>query len=490
MTAPQERSLAPFATGAVLLVAGLTAVAMLVLTARYGYHRDEPYYLVSGARPAWGYVDHPPLVPMVMRLVDALSGHSLVGLRALSALLVGVGIAAGAFIARELGGDRRAQVVAAIVCALAPALRGPALVVGTTIFDGAIWCVLLVLYVRMLRTGSPRWWVAIGAVAGIGLLTKWTVLVLLAGMALGVVVDRRWDLARSGWLVLGAALALAIWTPNLVWNAQHDWATLAFNESIRDRYLSLGGRIEYVVGQLFISGVVSIMVWWPGLRWLLGARDERRWMRPLGIAVVTVLGLFFVSGGKFYYTGALYIAMLAAGSVVLVTKPRRMRTALAVLAAAAVITLPLASPVLPASALGPVLPLQHELGEMVGWPEYVAQVQRVVADLPAEQRARTVVFTGNYGEAAFLERGAPELRVFSGHNSYWWWGPPPDDATAAVILGLREANVRRLCAEPRIVTRITNDAGIDNDEAGTPVWACDRLSAPWSQLWPGLRHYS
>jgi 4-amino-4-deoxy-L-arabinose transferase-like glycosyltransferase len=425
-----------------------------------------------------------------MHLVDTITGHTLVGLRALGALLCAVGIVSGALIARELGGDRRAQILAAAVCALTPTLRGPSQLVGTTTFDYAVWCVLLLLYARLLRTGAPRWWVAIGLVAGIGLETKWTVLVLLAGMAVGVLVDRRWDLLRSGWLALGIALALVLWAPNLLWNAQHDWAALEFNANIRDENSGLGGRIEFVYGQLLISGIVTLIVWWPGLRWLLAARDERRWMRPIAVTALAVVGLLFVSGGKFYYAAPVYIALLAAGSVVIAAEPRRMRTALAVVTAGAVISLPLTIPVLPASALGLVIPVQKELGEMVGWPEYVAQVRGVVDGLPAEQQARTAVVTGTYAEAAFLERDAPGLRTFSGHNSYWWWGPPPDDATAAVLVGQREAVARQVCADPRVVTRITNDAGIDNDEEGRPVWVCDRLTAPWSQLWPALRRYS
>jgi hypothetical protein len=165
------------------------------------------------------------------------------------------------------------------------------------------------------------------------------------------------------------------------------------------------------------------------------------------------------------------------------------RWRVAILAVAAVLSAPLAMPVLPASALGAVIPIQKELGEMVGWPEYVAQVRAVVAGLPADQRARTVVFTANYGEAAFLERNAPELRVRSAHNSYWLWGPPPDDATAAVVVGVPQARIGRLCPEPRPAGRITNDAGIDNDENGAPIWVCDRLVAPWSQLWPSLKRY-
>jgi hypothetical protein len=500
---------APLATVPVVIVAATTAVAMLVLTARYGYHRDEPYYLIGGARPAWGYVDHPPLVPIVMHLVDTVTGHTLVGLRALGALLCAVGIAAGALIARELGGERRAQILAAVVCALAPTLRAVGLIVGTTIFDFAVWSVLLWLFTRLLRTGSPRWWVAIGVLAGIGLETKWTVLVLLAGMAVGVLAGRRWDLLRSGWLAAGVAAAVVLWLPNLVWNARHDWATLEFQAAVRAQNTGLGGRIEFVVGQLLISGIVTVVVWWPGLRWLLRGDPNATeatdatgstgstgpgggpWMRPLGVTALSVVGLLLVSGGKFYYSGPVYVALLAAGAVVLARRPLGVqRQTVGIVALGALISLPLATPVLPTERLGAVIPIQKELGEMVGWPEYVAQVRRAADGLPAGQRARTVVLTGNYGEAAVLERDAPELRVYSGHNSYWWWGPPPDDATAAIFVGVREARARQLCPDARVVDRVANDAGIDNDEAGTPIWVCDRLAAPWSATWPSQRRYS
>jgi hypothetical protein len=310
-------------------------------------------------------------------------------------------------------------------------------------------------------------------------------------MAVALVVERRWDLLRSPWLALGAGVALVLWAPNLVWNAQHGWAALEFNASVRDDNTGVGGRIEFLIGQLLISGIVTIIVWWPGLRWLLRAGDDRRWMRALGITALAAVALAFISGGKFHYTGPVYIALLAAGSVVWAARPAASRyRVLAVVAVGALLSLPLTLAVLPAPALGAVVAIQKEPGEMVGWPEYVAQVRGVVAGLPADQRDRTVVLTGNYAEAAFLERDAPELRAFSGQNSYWWWGPPPDDATAAVIVGYREPRLSSICPEPHLATRITNDAGIDNDENGTPVWVCDRLTAPWSQLWPGIRRYS
>jgi hypothetical protein len=487
-----------FATGPVLAVAAATGLAMLAVSARYGYHRDEPYYLIGGSRPAWGYVDHPPVVPVVMRLVELATGHTLVGLRALASLLCATGIVAGALIARELGGERRAQVLTAVVLALAPTLRAPNQLVGTTGFDYAVWAVLLVLFARLLRTGSPRWWLPIGVVAGIGLETKWTVLVLLAGMAIGVVAGRR-ELLRTPWVAAGAAVALALWVPNLWWNATHDWATIEFQTAVRDDNAGLGGRIEFLYGQLLLSGIIGVIVWWPGLWWLLRGTAERRgaeegarpWMRTLGYTAVAVLGLLLVSGGKFHYAGPVYVLLFAAGCVVLAGRADRYRRiVVALVAVFALVSLPITAPVLPASELDTVIAVSKEPGEMVGWPELVAQVRGVVDGLPAEQRDRTVVLTANYGEAAAIERDAPELRVFSGHNTYWWWGPPPDDATATVIVGYPEGRARQVCPEPEQAARITNAAGIDNDENGAPVWVCDRLQAPWSHLWPGLRRYS
>ena len=487
-----ERPLPTFATVPVLAMAAGVAVVMAALGARYGYHRDELYYLAGGDRLEWGYVDHPPLVPALARLVDSVSGGSLVALRAVGACFAGTLVALCALVARELGGGRRSQVLAAFVALAAPTFRSTELLLGTTGADMVVWAVVLLLTARLLRTENPQWWLPIGLVVGIGLETKWLVLVLVAGLVIGMAADRRRSLLASPWLVAGAAVAIAAWAPNLIWNAQHDWALVEFQLGVRGRQGAVDARIEYVVGQLLITGVIGVVIWWPGLRWLLGRTGDERSapFRPLAIAAITVVVGLAVAGAKLYYPAPLYLPLFAAGAVSLAEPVGRRRRTYAVATAMLVLLLPITLPMLPPAQLATIAPVFKEFGEMVGWEELAAQVEDAWTALPPDQRERTIVLTVNYGEAGAIERFAPDVPVYSAHNSVWWWGPPPDAATDVIAVGYDLAFAAEHCEQVTELGTVTNPFELENDELGAPIVLCEGITEPWSTAWDDLRHYS
>ncbi|MGH3906056.1 MAG: hypothetical protein ACRDTE_18020 [Pseudonocardiaceae bacterium] len=105
-----------------------------------------------------------------------------------------------------------------------------------------------------------------------------------------------------------------------------------------------------------------------------------------------------------------------------------------------------------------------------------------------------MIFTRNYGQAGAIERYGPARglpRPYSGHMSYADWGPPPDAMTGPVLLVGRftDAHERHTFRDCRVLARNDNGAGLDNGEQGTPIALCTRQAAPWSTLWPTLRHY-
>lgn len=477
----------PFAAAPVVGVAAVVVAVLLALSTRYGFHRDELYYLWGGEHLDWGYVDHPPIVPLVARVADLAGGSTLFVLRLLAALVAGWLVIATALVARELGGTRRAQVMAAFAAACVPATRAPEILYGTTAADAAGWAVVLVVMARMLRTQDRRLWLWIGLATGIGLETKWSIGVLVVGFVAGLALTPQRRLLWSGWTVAGGAVALVLWAPNLWWNATHDWAFLEFQRNVGAANGTLDKRLLFVPMLVLLAGVAPIVVWGPGWMWL-----RRTPFAPLAIASVVMAALVFLAGGKPYYLAPLLLPLLAAGAVALdqlgPAGDGRRRSAITILAVTAIVTVPLTLPVLPPSALGAIAPVNPEMGEMIGWPELVAETRGAFASLPANEQAHAVIVTSNYSSATALLRDAPELPAYSAHNSLWFEGPPPDTATTVVTVGYRLDALETWCADARQIGTVTNAAGLANMEADRPIYTC-RLARPWSETWPDLKHY-
>ena len=211
------------------LVLPVAAAELLLLVAtanRYGYHRDELYFRVAARHPAWGYDDQPALTPLLGRLPESMFGDSPRGLRVVSAVAIAVVVVLVALIARELGAGRAGQAVAALATAASGAAMAVGHLLSTTTFDVLVWVLVVFLTVRILGGGDERQWLLVGLVAGVGLENKQLVLLLLAALACGCAIAPRWELARSRWLWAGAALAFALWLPNLAWQASHGWPQL------------------------------------------------------------------------------------------------------------------------------------------------------------------------------------------------------------------------------------------------------------------------
>lgn len=510
----ERRDLPAFAAWPVLgLAAG--AVALLLLTAaRWGYHRDELYFLEASHHMAWGYVDQPPLSIAFVWLSRVLFGTSLVGLRLPPALADGAAVALTGLIARELGGERLAQTLAALAIAISPFLIAGHLA-GPTIYDLAAWALVSWLVIRIIRTGDERLWLAVGLSVGVALMAKETILLLLGGLLIGFVINRQLRLLRSAWLWAGAAIALAIWSPNIVWQIQHGWPTIEMSHNLQREHSGAGYSASFLAIQLLLPGWWVAPVWISGL-WALW-RDQRfRPYRAFAVAypVLFVLLLVFV-GDRPYYLAGLYATLLAAGAIVtqgvvdgirrfLRTKEpgqrvlwRSRRTAILFVAIVGLLNAPLSLPILPANALH-TLPLQdinYNLGETIGWRELVTTVAGVYHSLPPQELEHSVIFTANYGEAGAIDRYGPALglpHAFSGHNSYWWWGPPtpwlsPGDTIA---VGFDDASyLERFWSDVTPVARIDNAPGVENDEEGAIVWICRGQLRLWTKIWPELKHY-
>ena len=345
-----------------------------------------------------------------------------------------------ALMARDLGGSRRAQVLAAITAAVSGYL-GAGHLDTTTDPDLLAWAVILWLLVKLLAGDDRRLWLAVGVATGIGLENKDTLLFLGAGLAVGLVITRRWDVLRSRWPWAAVGIALLLWAPNLAWQAANGWPQLTMASQISG--YADDNRAQVIPLLWLFTGPFLFPVSAAGLAWILLTRAAAAW-RCIGIAGIVALVLVFATGGKAYYAIGTASICMAAGGVVLdrwlarghVVLKSAGFVAAAVLSGALIVLLTL--PILPLATYATTsLPATvPDTANQVGWPQFVATVEQVVATLPPDERSRAVILANDYSEASpliLLGSGLPP--VYSGHNSYWSWGPPPDDRTVVIHVG-------------------------------------------------------
>lgn len=480
-----------------LAVAGGAAVLLLAFAGRYGYHRDELYYRVAGQHLAWGYDDMPPLLPALARVTDTLTGGSLTALRLPTALAVAGAVLLVGLLTRELGGGRGAQLLAALVWATTPVVMVSGHLLGTTAYDILCWTAIAWLLARWVRTRDDGNLLVLGPVVGVGLLAKNLPLVFLAALAGAVLFVGPRELVRRPALWLAAAIALALWSPNLWWQGTHGWPQLEMTTVIQQD-ADFGGRIGLIPSQALIMGPPLVALWIAGL-WRLLRNPDARPHRFLGVAYLLVVALVLISGGREYYPAGAYPALVASGSIAtvgwLARASGRRRPVLfgAVVVLNALATLSLSLPIYPVRMMPrtPEAALNYDAGETVGWQELTASVAGVYHALTPAEQAGAVILAGNYGEAGAIDRyglrfGLP--RPYSAHLAYWRWGPPPDSATGPVIvIGGTAEQLAPFCGSSTLAARNDNGHGVDNDEQGMPIWLCRGVTGRWSTIWPGLR---
>lgn len=449
-------SLPPFARGGLALVAlAIVAVHAACLT-QYGWFRDELYYLSCAKHLAWGYVDHPPLSIALLALVRSVAGDSLVALR-LAAALAGVVVALlAALLARELGGRRYAQVLSAAAVGFAPVLLGSAHVYSMNVFDFGFWLGGTLLALRVIERGTPRAWLALGLVLGLGLLNKWSVLWLGAGIGVALLLSPGRRALATPWPWLGAALAGALFAPHALWQVRHGWPTLEFIHNASSQKMRALELLPFALDQVLSLGPGGAPIWIAGL---VAAFARTRW-RPAGLVWLVTLTILLANGSA--RTGYLALAapaLFAAGAVWWEGRGRVARALVAALPFVLLVPIaPFAIPCLTQEQFvawqralhrEPHSEERHRMGvlpqhyaDMFGWPELADSVARVAAMLPAEERARAIVVVNNYGEAGALERfGAGRIPAVACQHNNWFYWPPLWDGGTAILVGRDSAEV-------------------------------------------------
>ena len=463
--------------GVVAIAVGVLVVLM-ACAARYGYYRDELYFRMLSAHPAFGYVDQPPLTPMLAGLATHLFGDTAVGIRVPAALCAAAAVILTAMITAELGGSVRAQLIAA----LGAAGSCYVLLVGHTLLTSSVdlvaWEVVALFVLRALLRDAGRWWIFAGMAVGFALYNKYLVLLLCAGLLIGLAVVGPRRVLVSRWLLAAVAIALAIGAPNIVYQATHGWPQLSMAAALTADGNGDRNRLFLLPGQLVLVGLPLAPVWLAGLVGLL----RRPEIRAVAVSYPVVLAAVWVTGGRLDYPAPLVLVLFAAGCVHLDSWGHRRLVASALTVNAALSAL-LMLPVLPESvvARSPIPVVDIETRDSMGWPDLARQIAAVAAEFPS-----AVVLAQDYGEAGALARyGVPQ--VFSGHNELATW-LPPSTATTVVAVGIPADVLAPAFAQCRTVGEVELGPDVTNQAQHDPIVVCEGRQWSWPQLWPRLAH--
>jgi len=481
----------------VWVIAAAFVAVELAFSSRYGFMQDELYFIVAAHHLSFGYVDQPPLAPLLTRITDIL-GVSPTAIRIAPALAGGATVVLTARQAALFGAGRAGRVLAALAMGCSPLLLGSDRVANTTPWDLLAWTVVVVCISTALLRDRPRWWLGAGVAAGLGLQDDNIVFLLLVALAIGIFCSAQRPVLGTWWPWLGSAITLVIWAPNLIWQATHGWPQLAMSAALHRENDSAGAYVAGIPEQLLIAGILVSPLLVAGFIRLWQTAELR--FLAIAAALVVIYVLVWVPG-KAYYTGGLAPAVLAAGAAAAESWAacgRRPGARRGLLVAAPLVGLIVAVivvfPILPVTdvhTLPATVQQSSQVGDTVGWPQLTAAVAAQDTALTRSGERPTAIFTGYYGEAAGIQvfDGHDHLPpVLSGNNAYWMWGP--DGASDRTVLAVDAlAQLRPYFASCRLLTTYYAPDHVQNNWTDIQIGVCTGPVASWHTIWPHLKRY-
>ncbi len=483
----------------------LYAALHLAAVNSYGWFRDELYYIACGEHLAFGYVDHPPLVALLARVTRGLLGESLMAAR-LPSMLAGMAVIwLCGRIAREMGGGRWAQGMAALCALVAPVYLFLFHVLSMNSFDILFWTLGAWVVVKIVIGGDPKLWLLFGLICGLGLQNKHSLLFFGFGVFVGLLLTPERRHFRERWIWMGGAIAVLLFLPHVIWQMANGWPTAEFVRNATEHKNVALSPLEFFVEQIMQMHPLTFPVWLGGLVWLFRSR-----YRVLSWAYVAAFLVLITQSSKAYYLAPAYPPLFAAGATAIEawTRPRALRLFLPILLLAGGLAVaPLSLPILPvesfiryASALGVGMSAgeRHEMGalpqhfaDMHGWQEMVAEVARVYRSMPPEEQATAGIYGQNYGEAGAVDvlgrkYGLP--KASAGHNNYFLWGPQGSGEVLIIIGGDAEDH-RQGFKDVRQAGEVKCGGLCMPYEDNLPIWIARGLKAPIREIWPLVKHY-
>ena len=495
------------------LIAAIATFGLhLIGNPHYGYFRDELYLIICGRHPQWGYVDQPPVTPLLAAGTQ-IFGHSLVLLRAVPAFFAAAAVYVSCLLAAELGGGAFAEILAALVVFFAPVLMNFGMKVSPDTVGLWLWPLAALYTLRLAKGADPRGWLMVGAVIGICLQSKYSVVFFFAALLLGLLLTPERRILLSRWFLAGCGVCGLIALPNFLWQAYYGFPMLEMLRAGQHGKNLIVGPAQYLFQQLLITNVFLSLVWIIGLGWLLcNAR-----LRFLGYTYIILIVFMMVLHGKHYYPADVYPYLMAAGGVAIEAWTNRWKVLRPVVATAVIVLglvfVPFALPILPeeqvvsyTNRLLGILHIPHQAvatehqrlpalptdwADMHGWPELAATVANVYQSLSPSDRAQVAIVAGNYGEAAAIDffgrqYGLPP--VISGHNQYYLWGTHGYSGNVVIDVAGDCGAPQHLFASSERAATFTSP-WIQPYEDGIPIMVCRGIQRPLAELWPSVKAY-
>jgi len=491
--------------GVLLLLAAVRVLFHALTNGQYGFHRDELQTLDDARHLDWGFVAYPPVTPLIGRLELTLFGTSLIGFRFFAAIAVSAAMVLTGLIAKELGGQRHAQVLAAVAAGIAPMSLVQGAVLQYVSFD-YLWGVTATYFLlRLANSDDPRWWVPIGAVLGLGMETRYTIGFLALGIVGAVLLTPLRKHLLSKWLWLGVATSILIFLPNVIWQARHQFISLEFLSYLHARDSRQGRYHGFYREQLqicvnFATAPLALL----GL-WFYFVKQAGKRCRALGWVFVVAFLLFAVFGARSYYTAPLYPLLLAAGSVLFASWAASLRPGWSKVVYAAQWTaivfgaigfILLVTPVAPfGSAVWKVSSKMHDqFREEIGWPDLAHTVAQVYISLSPEERAQTGILTGNYGEGGALNLYGPALGLppaMTLTNSFWYRTFDQRQPQTVIVVGFDLDEAQKLFASCAIAAKNANAGNVENEESRDhpDILVCRSLKMRWPEYLANHRRF-
>jgi hypothetical protein len=494
---------------AVLIVAGISFLAHVLIGNNYGYFRDELYVLAMSQHPAFGYVDVPPLVPWITALSRLLTSNALWAIHVISALVCAGTIILTGLMARLLGGTRWVQGLAALGSATALVLLAGGSTYTYDVFDTFWWTLSATLLIALLRDDQPRRWLWFGVVAGLGLLTKETILFWGFALVVGLLLTRQRRLLFTRWTLFGGLIAFALVLPFLIWNAESDWASVQYWAGYSQNHSAGGSPLDFLINQILVMNPLSVLLWGAGLWYFFSKRGAR--YRVFGWAYLMLFVLFIALQGKSYFLAPAYPPLFAGGAVLVGTWRVRWRRWVAVypvvLVVSAVLLAPAVLPMLPPSVYGhvygksgnsgaqqesgDVYGLPQSLADRLGWQEQVALIAQVYHSLPPDEQRVACIYTENYGEAGALVQFGGRYHLpppISGHNAFSLWGPQGCSGQVVITINIAPQDAARGFSSVTLAARTSCAACVDFENQA-PILILRQPKEPFAVLWAQGKHY-
>lgn len=489
---------------AVLIVAGISFVAHVAVGMNYGYFRDELYVLAMSHHPAFGYVDVPPLVPWITLIPRFLTGNALWAIHVMAALVCAGTILLTGLMARLLGGAQWVQGLAALGSATALVFLANGSIYAYDVFDVFWWALAASILIILLRDDQPRHWLAFGVAAGLGLLTKESMLFWGFALVVGLLLTPQRRLLFTRWTLLGGLIAFALVLPFLIWNAANGWASFQYWASYSQHHSAGGSPLDFVINQIVAMNPFSILLWGAGLWYFFSARGAR--YRVFGWAYLILFVLFMAIQGKTYFLAPAYLPLFAGGAMVIgewrVRWPRWVAAYPVLLVVSAVLLAPAVMPVLPPAVYhqiygkagsggaqqeaGDLYGLPQALADRFGWEEQVALIAQVYHGLPVNEQRVACIYASNYGEAGALVQFGGRYHLpppISGHNAFYIWGPQGCTGEVIITINLSPEDAAQVYDSVTLAARTSCDACVAF-ENHAPILILRQPKVPfdWTQV--------